>query len=100
MTIKIRAFENGKEKIIPIDKILERETRARLVVDIDTNLLTAREVELIHSPVNLTENVYVNGQLLAEGSNYDYTISGKKIIFNVGILPRKGHILINYKYLT
>lgn len=96
--LKIRAWEDNEEKIIPISNITGTVKKDRLIVDIDQPLLLNPVIILPYTPQTYGELVHVNGLLMAEGSNCDYTISGNVITFNVGILPKAGHVQINYTY--
>ena len=94
--IKIRAFENNEEKLIPISQITGSITRGREVFDI-TNIIND-EITLANTPLALSEMVVVNGLVMTEGTSYDYVVSGNTITFNGGVLTQTGHVLINYSY--
>jgi len=96
MTLKVKAWENGQEKIIPLSDITGSVTRDRQIFDIAA--IIGDEVTLTYAPQSLSEMVAVNGLIMTEGASYDYTISGAVITFNGGVLTQTGHVLINYSY--
>lgn len=96
--LKIRAWDNSKEVIIAVDDITGSIKKGRKIVEIDQALRDNPIITLDDYPLSFSELVVLNGMVMTEGSNYDYTINLNVVTFNVGILPKKGHILINYNY--
>lgn len=96
--LKIKAWDDNKEVVIPISDITGSVQRDRVIIELTQELRDNPVVTLPYSPQTYGETIYVNGIAMTEGSQYDYTIVLNVITFNVGILPKKGHILINYTY--
>lgn len=96
--IKIKAWEDSRELLIPISQITNTVQRGREVYDINQALLDTPIITLSEYPLVNGETIVVNGLTLTEGSQYDYTIALNILTFNVGILPKQGHVLINYIY--
>ena len=56
-------------------------------------------IELQYVPLENSELVVQSGQVLTQGSNFDYTIANKTITINTNIETNFGHILVKYCYL-
>lgn len=95
MVLKVRAFENNEEKLIPLSAI---STGVRNRERIDVTTIVGNAITLAFTPLTSSEFVALNGLFLTDGATYDYTISGNIITFNGGVLTQTGHVLINYSY--
>ena len=96
MSLKVRAFSNNEERLIPISDITGSVQRARDIFEISA--IVGMSVTLGFVPLPLSETVVLNGLVMTEGANYDYVLTGKTITFNSGVLTQTGHVLINYSY--
>ena len=96
MVLKIRAWENNQEKVIPIADITGTINRAREVHEIAD--IVGDEITLSFVPLTYSDMIYLNGMMLTEGADYDYTLTGNVVSFNAGVLTQTGHVLINYSY--
>lgn len=96
MVLKVRAFENNEEKIIPISDITGTINRAREIFDVSA--IVAEEITLSFSPLEYSEMVVLNGLVMTNDIACDYTLAGNVITFNSGVLTNSGHVLINYSY--
>lgn len=67
------------------------------VFEIPTQII-ANTITLTNTPQTNSEVLALNGMVLTKGASYDYTISGKVITFNTGVLTSDGHCRINYAY--
>lgn len=67
------------------------------IFDVDSNIVTNKEVTLSATPLAGTEDVFVNGMLATPGGSRDYTITGSTITFNASCDFRVGD-LITVKY--
>lgn len=100
MIYRFRAFLNNKETVVTSDTIINRKKLGRETFDIDQALRDAPTVTLEQHPVAKSENVFISGIYMTEGSTYDYTISGDQITFRFPQMLRVGgHITITYQYL-
>jgi len=55
-------------------------------------------ITLLFEPTENSQFVILNGSVLTNGVNYDYTISGKEVVFNTNVLTTTGHVLVKYSY--
>lgn len=98
MTLKIKAWEDSKEKVISINELiaagLQRRRRTYQMGDISNDTIL-----LEYLPIAYTERLVLNGLELTDGVEYDYTMDGQLITFNNGVLTQTGHITINYQSL-
>lgn len=100
MSTKVRVVRNGKEGLAGIDFVLSRKLPNREIFEVNLELRQNKTIELEEQPIGLSESIYVNGIYMTEGIDYDYTIDLKTITFNNLVLPNRGHVTINYKYLN
>ena len=96
MVLKVKAWENNKEKIIPLSDITGSVTRGRDIFDISS--ISGDQISLAFAPLEYSEIVVVNGLIMTEGAGYDYEITGTTVNFNGGVLTQTGHVLVNYSY--
>ena len=94
--LKVKAWENNKEKIIPLSDITGSVTRGRERFLIEN--IVGDEINLTFAPLEFSESVVVNGLVMDEGAGEDYVLSGTTINFNGGVLTQTGKVLINYSY--
>jgi hypothetical protein len=52
------------------------------------------QVTLASTPISGTEQVYLNGVLMNQGTGNDYTISGATITFETGAIPQAGDVVL------
>jgi hypothetical protein len=97
---KIRVVEDGKEKLVSADFLLSRELRKRETFLVNLALRQNPVIELEEFPVLMSERIYINGMYLTEGIDFDYVIDQRTITFNDLVVPIRGHITVNYKYLN
>lgn len=93
--IKIKAWQDSREIIINVaDLITLGQLRRRHMVKVED--MVNSTIELDYQPLELSEEVYVNGLMMSNGVDLDYTLSGNLVTFNVGVLTQSGNVLINY----
>ena len=64
----------------------------------EVDVITNQKIELLFAPTENSQFVVLNGSVLTNGVNYDYTISGKEVVFNNNVLTTTGHVLVKYSY--
>lgn len=67
-------------------------------IDVATQIINGNQAVLAHTPIENSETVALNGQVLTDGASYDYTISGNVLTFNSGVLTPTGLLRIVYNY--
>jgi len=97
MTLKVKAWENSREKFITLTDIVSAVKNRREVFECST--IVNSTVTLTYEPLTNTDMVILNGQILTDGVNYDYTVSGYDIVFNNGVLTTVGHVKVDYRSL-
>ena len=102
MVDKLRIFDSNlkREKLINFDNVLARNSRKTEVHEIDLALRTSKEIVLEEHPIVDSETVVINGLVMTEGVDYDYTFTTNVLTFNNLVLPARGHVRIRYEYLT
>ena len=98
MTLKIKAWENSREKLIPLDEVTSVIRKDLKVVKLEN--ITNNKITLDYTPLEHSERVVLSGLELTIGVEYDYTIQGMDIIFNSGVLwQAQGHVKVYYEHL-
>ena len=95
--LKVRAFENNNEKIIPISDITGSVNRERHIFNIPADIV-GDTITLDFTPLINSEVIFLNGLAMTEGATYDYTRIGAVVTFNHSVLTNSGHVLVNYSY--
>ena len=70
----------------------------REIFEIPTDIV-ADQITLIETPILKSEVVILNGLVLTEGANCDYTYIGNVISFNTDVLTADGMVRVDYAFI-